>query len=430
MEARIRKRLLKLVEEKRGDIIEFLQKLVRMASLLGKEGDIQTLIEKKLQDMGLMVDSWEPDLEELKRDPWFMSYPDLDQIGYARRPVVVGIAKGSGNGKSLMLQGHVDVVPLGKKPWTYDPWGGVIKGNRLYGRGSSDMKAGVAAMIMALECLQTARFRPKGDVLIESVIDEETGGNGALACALRGYKADAAIITEPTECRIAAACEGLFWVRVKIEGRAAHSGARHEGVCAIEKGMKIYQTIRDIEIYREQKASHPAFDRNEYPYLVPITIGIFNAGVYKSIVADEARLECRVGFLPGESPEKVYQEFCDKVRETSMTDSWLRTHLPEVERDGIGLGASEIPINHPIIESLGSCMRALSGKKPVITGLTFGTDQRILIGRAETPCVVFGPGSIKTAHSTDEFLEPIEDLIIATKILALTIADWCGIESI
>jgi acetylornithine deacetylase len=426
MEQGIQEKIVKAVEGRRKEIVQFLQDLVRIPSPAGEERDVQAFVEKKLRDMKMELDVWEPDIEKIKRDPWFMGYPLLEKVGYKGRPVVVGVSKGSGGGKSLMLQGHVDVMPPGEAPWKYGPWSGTIEGDRLYGRGSSDMKAGVAAMIMALDCLHGAGFRLKGDIFIESVIDEETGGNGALACAQKGYRADAAIITEPTECKITAACEGFVWTRVKVKGRAAHAAVRHQGVCAIEKGMKIFQAIKDLEAYREQKVNHPAFDRSEYPFIVPLMVGIFNAGISRGIVAAEANLECRVGFVPGEDPMQVYQEFCDQVRKAAELDPWLREHLPQVEIIGIPIAASEIPMDHPIIESLKRCQRLVIDEEPKVNGIPMGTEQHIIIERAQTACAVFGPGSPSTAHATDECLDPLEDLIVATKTLALTLADWCG----
>ena len=422
-------RILEQVEEKRAEIIRFLQELIQIPSLPGEEGRSQAFLERKLREMGMEMDVWEPDLDELRKDPWFMDYPLLQQVGYHNRPVIVGTAKGSGHGKSLMLQGHMDVVPVGDRPWKYGPWSGAIDGDRLYGRGSSDMKSGIAAMVAAFDCIRSAGLRLKGDVLIECVIDEELGGNGALACVHRGYRADAAIIPEPTGCSITVACEGVLWVKIKIEGKAAHPAAKHQGVCAIEKGIKIYQAVRDLETDREQRASHPAFDKREYPSLVPIVVGMFNAGVHRSTVADEANLVCRVGFLPGENPATVYQEFCDKVREAAEGDPWMRDHLPAVEMIGIPVGASEIPMDHPIIESLKRCQKRVTGRDPKVNGIPMGSEQRILIERANTPCAVFGPGNPRVAHMTDECLEPIEDLVVATKTLALTLADWCGVEA-
>jgi len=430
MEARLHERILGQVEARREEIVRFLQELIRIPSLPGEEGRGQAFIEQKLRDMGMDVDVWEPDLGELRKDPWFMNYPLLEKVGYCGRPVLVGVYKGAGHGRSLMLQGHIDVVPVGDRPWKYGPWSGAIDGSRLYGRGSSDMKSGMAAMIMAFDCVQRAGIRLKGDVIIESVIDEELGGNGAIACVQRGYKADAAIIPEPTGCNITAACEGVLWVHVKIEGKAAHPAAKHLGVCAIEKGIKVYQAIKDLEVRREQKANHPAFDRAEYASIVPIVVGMFNAGVHRSTVADEANLVCRVGFLPGEDPGEVYREFCEKIRETAEGDPWMRDHFPVVEMIGIPVGASEIPMDHPIIESLKRCQKSATGRAPKVNGIPMGSEQRILIERAKTPCAVFGPGNPVSAHMTDECLDPIDDLIVATKTLALTLGDWCGVESI
>jgi len=425
-----RERILEEVEAGREEIVRFLQDLIRIPSLPGEEGRGQAFIEQKLRAMGMDVDVWEPDLGELRKDPWFMNYPLLEKVGYRGRPVLVGVCKGAGGGRSLMLQGHIDVVPVGDRPWKYGPWSGAVDGSRLYGRGSSDMKSGMAAMIMAFDCIRRAGIRLKGDVIIESVIDEELGGNGALACVQRGYRADAAIIPEPTGCHITVACEGVLWVQVKLEGRAAHPAAKHRGVCAIEKGMKVYQAIKDFEVLREQKASHPVFDKTEYPSIVPIVVGMFNAGVHRSTVADEATLVCRIGFLPGEDSGEVYRGFCGKVRETAEGDSWMRDHLPVVEMIGIPVGASEIPTDHPIVESLKRCQKWATGRDPKIDGIPTGSEQRILIERAETPCAVFGPGNPADAHMTDECLDSIDALIEATKTLALTLGDWCGVESI
>ncbi len=429
MVERFREKVLEQVEVKRAEIIRFLQELIQIPSLPGKEGRSQAFLERKLREMGMEVEAWEPDPEELRKDPWFMDYPLLEKVGYHGRPVVVGIARGAGQGRSLMLQGHIDVVPVGDRPWKHGPWSGTIDGNCLYGRGSSDMKSGIAAMVMAFDCIRSAGLRLKGDVLIESVIDEELGGNGALACVHRGYRADAAIIPEPTGCNITVACEGVLWVKIKVEGKAAHPAAKHQGVCAIEKGIKIYQAIRDLETGRERRASHPAFDRREYPSIVPIVVGMFNAGVHRSTVADEANLVCRVGFLPGEDPADVYRQFCDKITETAKEDLWMRDHPPVVEMIGIPVGASEIPMDHPIVESLKRCQKLATGREAKVNGIPMGSEQRILIERAKTPCAVFGPGKPGIAHMTDECLDPIEDLIIATKTLALTLGDWCGFES-
>jgi acetylornithine deacetylase len=158
-------------------------------------------------------------------------------------------------------------------------------------------------------------------------------------------------------------------------------------------------------------------------------VGIFNAGVSRGIVAAEATLECRVGFLPGEDPQKVYQDFCDQVRKAAELDPWMREHLPVVELIGIPISSSEIPNDHPIIKTLKRCQRIVTEVEPEVIGITMGTEQRTIIEKAMTPCAVFGPGSPSLAHATDECLEPIEDLIAVTKTLALTMADWCGIQS-
>ncbi|MEE9610259.1 MAG: M20/M25/M40 family metallo-hydrolase, partial [Desulfatiglandales bacterium] len=181
MESEKRQKVLNLIDERKDTIIEFLQKLVSFPSVTGDEWEIQNFIADKLHDIALKVDMWEPDHEELKKHP---AYVPVDQ-GYEKRPNVVGLYKGTGDGKSLLFNGHVDVIPAGPSDsWDYGPFSSEIHDRRLYGRGSSDMKSGLAAMTMALDCLLEAGIRLKGDIILEYVMDEELSGNGTLACVM------------------------------------------------------------------------------------------------------------------------------------------------------------------------------------------------------------------------------------------------------
>ena len=250
----VEERILENIEGSRQELIRFLQDMIRTPSPVGEEHDVQMFVADKLKAMGLELDIWEPDVEDVKQYPDFVTYPVLDERGFKGRPVAVGTLKGSGGGRSLMLQGHLDVMPAGNlELWEHDPWSGVIEGDRMYGRGTYDMKGGDTAMIMALDSVVKAGVKLKGDVIVECVIDEEQSGASTLACCARGYKADAAIITEPTECQIEVATEGFHWADVKITGKQAHCAHRWEGVSALEKGCKIYEAIEDLQDYREQQ---------------------------------------------------------------------------------------------------------------------------------------------------------------------------------
>jgi len=421
----IKETVLTMIERRRQEIIGFLQEMVRIPSPVGEEHDIEVFVADKLKAMGLEVDMWEPDLEEIKRHPDFISYSLLEEKGFKGRPVVVGVLKGTGGGRSLMLQGHMDVMPAwNKDEWKHDPWGAVIEGDRLYGRGSYDMKGGAAGMIMALDSIIQSGIKLKGDVIVESVLDEEQGGASTVACCMRGYKADAAIITDFTDCMIVAASQGFHYLNVKIKGKSAHAARRWEGVSAIEKGCKVYHAIEDLQNEREKRVSHPAYDRSRFPYLVPLVVGAMEAGVEHGGVPGEAVLKCRMGFLPNEDPEEVLNEFREAVRSVADADPWMREHPPEIER-AMFVKAADIDINHPLIQTLSDAYKAVTDEEPVVMGETCAYEQRLLVHDADTPTILFGVAGGE-AHSPNEYLA-LESLITVTKSIALTIIDWCDI---
>ncbi|MEM3129715.1 MAG: M20/M25/M40 family metallo-hydrolase, partial [Nitrososphaerota archaeon] len=220
MKNSIREKLLSTIENKRKEIINFAQKLVRIPSITGEEGEIQKFIAEKLSNLGLELDVFEIDIEELSKHPFFIPLEEYRE-SYKNRPNVVGILKGRGNGKSLILMGHVDTVPVENRLlWKHDPFGGEIENGKLYGRGALDQKGGVTAQIMALESIIEAGISLKGSVIIENTIEEEAGGNGALACAVKGYTADAGIYTEPSGYMIGISNRGAQFFRIIVPGIA------------------------------------------------------------------------------------------------------------------------------------------------------------------------------------------------------------------
>ncbi len=244
----IRSLIEKCIEEKKKTSIEFLQKLVQEDSIRGNESKAQAIIIEKCRALGLELDIWEIDEDKLRSHPFFR----CDRKGFKGNPNVVGTLKGTGGGKSIILNGHIDVVPEGDlKDWKFDPYSGSIRNGRLYGRGSTDMKGGTAALLLAIEVIKELNLPLKGDVIFQSVIEEESGGTGTLAALLRGYKADGAIIPEPTNMKIFPKQQGSMWFRLKVKGKAAHGGTRYEGVNAIEKSITVIQSLQQLERYKE-----------------------------------------------------------------------------------------------------------------------------------------------------------------------------------
>ena len=422
MENEIAARVLAAIDERREEIIQFLKKLVATPSVTGDELAIQEFIARRLKEMGLEVDVWEPDLNALKKHP---AYVPVER-DYKDRPNVVGIYRGSGNGRSLLFNGHVDVIPLGpRNAWSWEPWGGEIKDGRLYGRGASDMKSGLAAMTMALETLLGLRVALKGDVFLEYTMDEELSGNGTLACVMKGYRADAGICCETSSLHVQPACIGRIWFEISLMGKPAGIQKRFEGVNAIEKGYGIVNAVADLERIRIEELRHPLYPDNRSS--IPCMVTMFQSGSFPSSFPDTCHLRGSIASLPGEETAEVKQALVDHIMAFSGKDPWLKDHPPEVNFTGYCGDSAEIAPDHPIVRTLGDNYRRALGKEPEITGRQGAADIRYLIKYGNTPTVIFGPGLTEQMHATNEWVN-VDDVIQATKILALTIMDWCGYE--
>lgn len=415
------KRVLEAVDRRRDEIIQFLRDLVSYPSVTGEERGIQGFIAERLKAVALQVDMWEPDHEELKRHPAYVAVKG----DYAGRPNVVGIYKGNGGGRSLLFNGHVDVIPPGPpEAWSHGAFSGALQGNRLYGRGASDMKSGLAAMTMAMETVLKSGVRLKGDVFMEYTMDEELSGNGTLACVLRGYKADAGICCETSSLHVQPACIGRIWFEITVSGKPAGIQRRFEGVNAIEKGYEIVRAVSNLEAIRISRLSHPLYP--DKMSSLPCMVGMFQSGSFPSAFPDLCVLKGSIATLPGEETDRVKKEFVDHLLTFSSTDPWLRDHPPEVAFVGYCGDSAEIPVDHPMVTLLCRNLRVVSGKEPQITGRQGAADTRYLIKYGGTPTVIFGPGLTEQMHANNEWVD-VEDVITATKTLALTILDWCGV---
>jgi len=417
-----RKAVVEQIEKKRDEIIEFLRILVSFPSVTGNECEIQQFIAQRLKEMELEVTAWEPDLEELRKHP---AYVPVDQ-GYSNRPNVVGLYKGSGKGRSLLLNGHVDVIPPGPlEAWKHSPWGGEIEGTHLYGRGTSDMKSGLAAMTMAVYSLQCLGIQLNGDVILEYTVDEERSGNGTLACVMKGYRADVGICCETSSLHVQPACIGRIWFEIHVQGKPAGIQRSWEGINAIEKGYAMVQVVAAFGQKRVENLSHPLYPNTREA--LPCMVGVFESGSFHSAFPDTCLLKGSLATLPGESTVEVKQAFTEYLGKFSKKDPWLKDHPPKVQFKGYCGDPAEISPDHPIVESISRQFVWITGKDPQISGREGAADIRYLIRYGETPTVIFGPGSTEQMHANDEWVD-INDLITATKVLALTLVDWCGCD--
>jgi len=411
--------ILNVIDRHKDKAIQLLRDMVTIPSVTGDEAAIQRFLNGYLGKIGLDVDMWETDWEELKKHP---GYRPVDR-SYEGRPNIVATWRGSGGGRSLLLNGHTDVIPVGNgEGWDDDPWSASIKDGRLYGRGSADMKSGVASHIMAVECLKAAGVTLKGDVLINIVIDEEVSGHGTLDTVIRGYKADAGISGETSDLAVQPACIGRIWFEIEINGKPAGIQKRYEGISGIDLGNKIVKAVNDLEARRVATVKHPLYP-NALDSL-PCMVGSFSAGNYPSAFPTNCLLKGSIGTVPGEDHEGVKQSLVDEIAKAAAADPWMKDHPPKVRFVGYDAEASEIPVDHGIVTTVCRNYTEITGRQPVISGRQGAADTRFLNEYADTPTVIFGPGSTAIMHSDNEYVS-VDDYLTSIKVMALSILDWC-----
>jgi len=417
-----RQNLLALIDRHHDKAIKFLQQMVAIPSVTGDEGKIQAFLSDYMKKLGLDVDMWESDWEELKKHPGYIPV----ERGYQGRPNIVATWTGSGGGRSILLNGHTDVIPVGNgEGWSDNPWSASIKDGRIYGRGSCDMKSGVASHILAVEFLKAAGVKLKGDVLINVVVDEEISGHGTLDTVIRGYKADAGISGETSELAVQPACIGRIWFEIEVQGKAAGIQRRYQGVSGIELGYKITKAVEALEAKRVASVKHPLYPK---PIdALPCMIGAFHAGSFPSSFPATCLLKGSMATVPGEDHEGVKRSLVEAVAAAAAGDPWMKDHPPKVRFVGYDAQASEIPHDHPIVTTVSKNYTEITGRQPEISGRQGAADTRFLNLYGNTPTVIFGPGSTAVMHSDDEYVS-IEDYIAAVKVMALSIYDWCGAE--
>lgn len=410
------------IDALRGEMTAFLARLVQFPSLPGNEQAAQYFYAEKLASMGCAPEILTSRREELESHPAFCD----DLVPFRERLNVVGRWKGSGKkvARSLILNGHMDVVPTSHESlWSASPWSGQVKDGRLYGRGSCDMKAGLTANAFAVQALQGLGFRPAGDVLLESVIGEESGGVGTLTTIVKGFRADAAIITEPTCLRACPVQSGALTFRMKVSGRAIHACMKPHGVSAIEKFYVLLQSVQELERRRHVEYKNALYqDPNN---IAPVSFGTIHGGAWPSTVPDEVVVEGRFGVLPGESMADARRAMADAVGRAVTEDPWMKDHPPKLEWFEGQFESGQTVLTEPIVQSIQRCHAQVVGRETVLQGVTYGSDLRLFTNHAGVPAVLYGPGNIAQAHTVDEWVD-LEEVFTTAKVLAYIITEWCG----
>jgi len=406
------------------DAATFTGALVRERSVRGNEGQVQERIADELREIGLAVELLEAgDVQGIEDHPEFGGAAD----SYRGRPNVSATRAGAGDGRSLLFNGHIDVVPEGDRDqWSFDPFGGEITDGEIRGRGASDMKGGVAAMIYAVRTLEQAGIALAGDLTLQTVIEEEAGGfGGSLATALAGPTADAVVIPEPTDFDCWIANDGVSYFRVTVAGKSAHAANTDSGVNAITKAAPIHSALVDLHETRKETVHDDRFERDG-ENTVSLNVGCLHAGEWPSSVPDEAVLEGRVSHAPAETRATIREQVEAAVSDAVADDRWFDEHPPAVEWFGWRGRSAEIDGDEPILETVQSVGEDVMGERPRAIGFPGGIDTRFFVHDADTPALCFGPGA-HNIHGADEYL-PVDELEDTIAALALIAVAWCGID--
>jgi acetylornithine deacetylase len=392
--------LRKAIDRALPDTVAWLQELVRVPSLLGQEEPAQKLVEERLVDLGFQVSSVEPDAAAVAES----ADSGIPLLSYEGRRSLVAARRGSG-GRSLLLNGHVDVVS--EEPadrWTKSPYGAEIENGRLYGRGACDMKGGIAAMLLAVESAGDGT----GDIVFQSVIEEECGGNGSLAACLAGPSADGVVIAEPTNGSMDLVAPGVIWARVTLEGRSRHASHADEGSNPIETAFAVTSALHELETSLNAQPE-PEFEGIEQPYL--LNVGALHAGDWPSMTPGRAELDVRLGFPIRMKPAEAQARLADAVR---RADPEAR-----VEFRGFRAQGYAFPADSPLVGLLSHCHQEVRGFPLSAEPARATTDLRYFAG---SQAVCYGPTG-DGLHGVDEWVD-LESIADVATVLALLIRRW------
>jgi acetylornithine deacetylase len=420
------KEILKSVDRYTDAIMEFTCRLVQEPSTLGNEQSVVNVMEQELKNLGYCPVRIPIDPQTLKDHPGFAPV-EWDYSEYEGRDNIVSVVKATGDkGKSVLFNGHMDVVsaePLSN--WNHDPFKPFAKDGWLYGRGSGDMKSGIAAMVYAAKAVEQAGLGLGADLILEGVIEEECCGNGALACLDAGYDAEAVLIPEPFGPNILTSQVGVLWFRIEVTGKPRHVLEAGEGANAIEKCFPIIQALRDME--KKLNNMDRPYEYKNINHPLNLNVGVIKGGDWPSTVAAFARFDCRMSFYPGMSYEKIKQIIISTVEKSAINDPWLKENPPRIFFYGFRSEGHTISMNMPALSLLAKCHRDITAKPARNYISTCTTDLRafIMFGKGQATC--YGPIA-ENIHAENERVE-IESIIHTARVYALFLARWCGLVS-
>jgi len=400
--------------------------LIRAPSVLGNEEVGQEVVRRALRELRLDPVEVAMDAEQIRAHPGHSPF-DWDVSG--KRNVVATwfpgeSPDGSGRWRSLILNGHVDVVSAEpRSQWPRDPFGAEMHDGWIYGRGAADMKCGIASILGAVRGLRALGLHPRAPVHLQSVVEEECTGNGTLACLMAGQTADAAVIAEPFGAAITTSQVGVLWFRVKIEGVAGHAAEDPNGVNVIEKSFSVMRALRGLE---EELNADPPPPYDQFPHPIHLNVGAIHGGDWASTVPGECVTNYRIALYPGMRVRALQDRIEAVVAEAALEDPALLAHPPQVSYAGFSCEGYELRDEAPLVTTLARAFARQAGSAPALVATTGTTDARVFGLHFGIPAVCFGPYA-EQAHGVDERAY-LPSVVQTAQVLGLFIRDWCGLS--
>jgi len=398
---------------------DVLAHLVEAPTTLGNEEPGQDVMRGAFRELGLEPVDMALDEEMLRSHPAASPF-SWDVTG--KRNVIADWRPGGEGGRSLVLNGHIDVVaPAAESLWRTAPFTAVRDGDWLYGRGAGDMKGGLAVILGAVKALRALGLEPLAPVQLQSVVEEECTGNGALQCAVSGLRAEACVVTEPFPASVSISQVGVLWFHVDIAGLPAHAGDAQDGANAIEAAFPVVAALRRLE-EELNESPPPPYDMFDHP--INLNVGVLRGGDWPSTVAAECTLSCRIALFPGQRVEWLQARVEEAVASATGEHPFLAAHPPRVRYDGFACAGAEIAADHALVRTLSESYERLEGAAPELVPTTATTDARLFLHEG-IPAVCFGAWA-ENMHGVDERVN-IPSMISAAQVLAVFIRDWCGV---
>jgi acetylornithine deacetylase len=404
--------------------VALLTELLAVPSISGSDAeiDIQHLLAKRMDDLGLQVDLWPMDLPTLVSAP---AYPG-SETERSEAWGLVATSPGSPEDDAepaLILQGHVDVVPAGDPSrWRSEPFSPTVVGHRIHGRGACDMKAGVAANLAAAAALTAAGIRTRRPFALHSVIAEEDGGLGAFGTLARGHTGSACIITEPTHGTLITANAGALTFTLEVPGRATHASTAYAGSSAITSYLPIHAGLAALQD-RRNRGVEPLMA--EYPVAYPISVGRLRAGDWASSVPDLLVAEGRMGLRIEEDPAAARLELEEAVAKASAADPFLSQSPVRVTWSGGQFAGGHLQPGHQLRRLVRDAHADIVSGAPLRErGAPYGSDLR-LYAAGGIPTLHYGPGEVHLAHGPEESVD-VREFLDVTRALVLTLLRACG----